>query len=43
MKAVAGMASMPRYLHVRNPDVTTLKDFTEKDRIALPAAVKVSA
>jgi NitT/TauT family transport system substrate-binding protein len=32
---------MPLYLNTINPNVKTIKDFTEKDRIALPA-VKVS-
>jgi NitT/TauT family transport system substrate-binding protein len=32
---------MPIYLNSVNPDVKSIKDFTEKDRIALPA-VKVS-
>ena len=32
---------MPLYLNTRNPNVKSIKDFTEKDRIALPA-VKVS-
>jgi len=32
---------MPLYLNTRNPDVKTVKDFTAKDKIALPA-VKVS-
>ena len=32
---------MPLWLNTINPDVKTIKDFTEKDRIALPA-VKVS-
>ena len=32
---------MPLYLDTRNPDVKTIKDFTDKDKIALPA-VKVS-
>ena len=32
---------MPLYLNTRNPNVKTLKDFTDKDKIALPA-VKVS-
>lgn len=41
VKAVAAMNSMPLYLNTRNPKVKTLKDFTEKDKIALPA-VKVS-
>jgi NitT/TauT family transport system substrate-binding protein len=41
VKGVTAMNSMPLYLNVRNPAVKTLKDLTEKDRIALPA-VKVS-
>lgn len=41
VKAVAAMNSMPLFLNTNNPNVKTLKDFTEKDKIALPA-VKVS-
>ena len=41
VKAVAAINSIPLYLNSRNPNVKTIKDFTEKDRIALPA-VKVS-
>lgn len=41
VKAVAAMNSMPLFLTTRNPAVKTIKDFTEKDKIALPA-VKVS-
>jgi len=41
VKAVAAIDSMPLYLNTRNPNVKALKDFTDKDRIALPA-VKVS-
>jgi NitT/TauT family transport system substrate-binding protein len=41
VKGVAAINSMPIYLTTINPEVKTLKDFTEKDRIALPA-VKVS-
>jgi len=41
VKGVATLDSMPLYLTTRNPNVKTIKDFTEKDRIALPA-VKVS-
>ena len=41
VKAVATLNSMPLYLNTRNPNVKTIKDFTEKDKIALPA-VKVS-
>jgi NitT/TauT family transport system substrate-binding protein len=41
VKAVAAINSMPLYLNTRNPNVKSIKDFTDKDRIALPA-VKVS-
>ena len=41
VKAVAAINSMPLYLVARNPAVKTIKDFTDKDKIALPA-VKVS-
>ena len=41
VKGVATLNSMPLYLNSINPDVKTIKDFTAKDRIALPA-VKVS-
>lgn len=38
---VAAMNAMPLLLNTRNPNVKTLKDFTSKDKIALPA-VKIS-
>ena len=38
VKAVAALGSLPNYLITNNPKVKTLKDFTEKDRIAVPAA-----
>ena len=41
IKAAAALNSMPLYLVSRNPNVKTLKDLTERDKIALPA-VKVS-
>lgn len=41
VKAIAAINSMPLILTSNNPAVTSLKDFTEKDKIALPA-VKVS-
>lgn len=41
VKAPAAINSMPLYLNTINPNVKTIKDFTDKDRIALPA-VKVS-
>ncbi|MDR2123984.1 MAG: ABC transporter substrate-binding protein [Desulfovibrio sp.] len=40
-KALAPLSEFPPSLTTNNPDVKTFKDFTEKDRIALPAA-KVS-
>ncbi len=40
-KGVAAINSTPLYLNTTNPAVKTIKDFTDKDRIALPA-VKVS-
>ncbi len=41
VKGVAAMNSMPLWMNTTNPNVRSLKDFTDKDRIALPA-VKVS-
>ncbi len=41
VKAVYAVNSMPMLLNTRNPEVKTLKDFTDKDKIALPG-VKVS-
>jgi ABC-type nitrate/sulfonate/bicarbonate transport system substrate-binding protein len=41
VKGVSALNSMPLYLNTINPNVKTIKDFTDKDRIALPA-VKVS-
>lgn len=41
VKAVSALNSMPLYLNTNNPKVKTIKDFTDKDKIALPA-VKVS-
>jgi len=41
VKGVAAINAMPLYLTTNNPSVKTLKDFTDNDRIALPA-VKVS-
>ena len=41
VKAVSAINSMPLYLNTRNPAVKSIGDFTEKDKIALPAA-KVS-
>jgi NitT/TauT family transport system substrate-binding protein len=41
VKGVTSLNSMPLWLNTINPNVKTIKDFTEKDRIALPA-VRVS-
>lgn len=41
VKAVGAINSMPLYLNTSNPNIKSLKDFTDKDKIALPA-VKVS-
>lgn len=38
VKGVASLGSFPYYLVSTNPKVKTIADFTEKDRIALPAA-----
>jgi NitT/TauT family transport system substrate-binding protein len=37
VKGATGFNSMPIALNVRNPDVKSLKDFGDKDRIAMPA------
>lgn len=41
VRGAAGLNAVPVHLITRNPAVKTLRDFTDKDRIALPA-VKVS-
>jgi sulfonate transport system substrate-binding protein len=41
VKGVASLNSMPIYLVTTDPAVKTIQDFTDKDRIALPA-VKIS-
>ena len=41
VKGICAINSMPLWLNTINPNVKTIKDFTEKDRIALPA-VRVS-
>ncbi len=38
VKAIASLGSMPNYLLSNNPSVKTIKDLTDKDRIAVPAA-----
>jgi len=38
VKGVAALNSMPLYLNTINPNVKSIRDFSDKDRIALPAA-----
>ena len=41
VKAIGALDAMPLFLTTNNPNVKSIKDFTDKDKIALPA-VKVS-
>lgn len=41
VKGVSSMTTYPLYMNVRNPAVKSIRDFTDKDKIAVPA-VKVS-
>ena len=41
IKGVASMTSYPLFLITRNPDVKTIKDFSARDKIAVPS-VKIS-
>jgi len=41
VRGVSATNSMPVYLNTRNPSINSLKDFTDKDKIALPS-VKLS-
>ena len=41
VRAVASLGSLPLWLNTNNPEVRSIRDFTPRDRIALPA-VKVS-
>jgi len=38
VRAVAALASMPMYLVTNNPNVKSIRDFTEKDRISMAGA-----
>ena len=38
VKSVAALASMPMYLVTNNPNVKSVRDFTEKDRISMAGA-----
>ena len=40
VRAVGALSSIPTYLNTNNPNIKTVRDFTRKDRIALPS-VKV--
>jgi NitT/TauT family transport system substrate-binding protein len=41
VRGVSAFGSFPFYLNTRNPNIKTVKDFTDSDKIAVPA-VKVS-
>lgn len=41
VKGMSAMTTYPLYLNTRNPDVKSVKDFTEKDKIVVPS-VKIS-
>lgn len=41
VKGVSAVTTYPLYLNVRNPNVKSIRDFTDKDKIAVPS-VKVS-
>lgn len=44
VRAIAALGSLPSFLITRNPKIKSLKDFTDADKIALPAvAVSVQA
>jgi NitT/TauT family transport system substrate-binding protein len=41
VRGVSAMNAQPNFLNTRKPEITSIRDFTDKDRIALPA-VKVA-
>jgi NitT/TauT family transport system substrate-binding protein len=41
VKGVSAMTTYPLYLNVRNPNIKSIKDFTDQDKIAVPS-IKVS-
>jgi len=41
VKGVAALSSLPMYLNTRNPKVKSIRDFTDRDQIAVPS-IKVS-
>jgi len=42
VRGLAGLNTLPMYLVTRNPDVKTIRDLTQKDRVVVPS-VKVSS
>jgi NitT/TauT family transport system substrate-binding protein len=42
VKAISSINASPIFLNTRNPNIKSLKDFTDKDRIAIPS-IKVSS
>ena len=43
VKGMAALASMPLYLNTRRLKVRTVADFTDADRIALPAVNRITS
>jgi NitT/TauT family transport system substrate-binding protein len=41
VKGMSAMTTYPLYLNVRNPNIKSIRDFTDKDKIAVPS-VKIS-
>ncbi len=41
VKGMSAMTTYPLYLNVRNPNVKSIRDFSDKDKIAMPS-VKIS-
>src|SRR5437762_13196860 len=41
VKGVSAMTTYPLYLNVRNPNIKSIRDFSDKDKIAVPS-IKVS-
>jgi NitT/TauT family transport system substrate-binding protein len=42
VRGSSGLNTMPLFLNTRNPAINSIRDFTDKDRIALPA-IKIAA
>src|SRR5207253_5917618 len=41
VRGASGLNTMPLFLNTRRPDINSIRDFSDKDRIALPA-IKVA-